>query len=150
MIKILFICHGNICRSPMAECILKKLVKDAGREKEFYIDSAATSYEEYQNPIYSAARDILQRHDIPVAKHYARVIEKKDYAAFDLIIGMEQINIRNMLRIFGGDPEGKIHLLMDFTETPGEVDDPWYSRRFEEVYQQIYRGCRGLLEKYNA
>ena len=147
MTKILFICHGNICRSPMAEFVMKELVRGAGREKEFRIESAATSYEEIGNPVYPPARRELAAHGISCAGKRARHLEKEDYAAFDYMIGMDEMNLRNMKRICGGDPEGKMFLLRDFTEEPGEIDDPWYTGKFGEVYLQILRGCRKLLEK---
>ena len=147
MIKILFICHGNICRSPMAEFIMKKLVRDAGREEEFRIESAATSYEEIGNPVYPPARRELAAHGISCSGKTARHLEKEDYKAFDYLIGMEKINLRNMERICGGDPEGKMYRMRDFTDHPGEIDDPWYTGRFAEVYEQILEGCRGLLAR---
>ena len=150
MIKILFICHGNICRSPMAEFVMKKLVRDAGREAEFEIASAATSYEEIGNPVYPPARRELAAHGITCAGKTARHLEKSDYDAYDLLIGMERVNLRNMQRICGGDPAGKMHLLRDYSDDPGEIDDPWYTGRFGEVYGQILAGCRGLLESCGA
>ena len=147
MIRILFICHGNICRSPMAEFIMKKLVRDAGREEEFRIESAATSYEEIGNPVYPPARRELAAHGISCEGKTARHLEREDYRAFDYLIGMERMNLRNMERICGGDPEGKMFRMRDFTDQPGEIDDPWYTGRFAEVYEQILEGCRGLLAK---
>ena len=146
MIKILFVCHGNICRSPMAEYVMKTLVKDAGLSDRFEIASAATSYEEIGNPVYPPARRELQKHGIRCDGHHARHLEREDYAHYDYLIGMERVNIRNMLRILGGDPEGKLSLLMAFTGSDDEIDDPWYTGRFEEVYRQIDRGCRALLQ----
>ena len=146
MIKILFICHGNICRSPMAEYIMKDLVKKSGRENEFQIASAATSMEEIGNPVYPPARRKLREHGIIAEGHHARRMERSDYREYDYLIAMEQYNVRNMLRILGSDPEGKIHLLRDFTDHPGDIDDPWYSGDFTTAYQQIEEGCQGLLE----
>jgi len=148
MIKILFVCHGNICRSPMGEYILKDMVTKAGRADDFYIASAATSTEELGNPVYPPARAELARHDISCEGHHARQITRKDYEEFDYIIGMDAWNIRNMRRAWQGDPEGKIHMMMDYTDRPGaEVDDPWYTRDFAKAYGDISEGCRGLLEE---
>ena len=146
MIKILFVCHGNICRSPMAEFVMKDMVKKAGLEKAFYIGSAATSTEEIGNPVYPPARKKLAEHGISCAGKTARQLRRSDYAEYDLLIGMDQANLRNMLRICGGDPEGKLHLLMDFTDRPGEVADPWYTNDFEATWRDVEEGCRGLLE----
>ena len=145
MISILFICHGNICRSAMAEYIMKEMVKKAGREKEFLIESAATSTEEIGNPVYPPARRVLNSHGIRCDGHAARQITRADYDRFDLLIGMDRWNIRNMERVFHGDPEKKIHLMSEFGHFSGEVDDPWYTGRFEEVYGQLEDGCSGLL-----
>ena len=145
MKKVLFVCHGNICRSPMAEMILKQLVREMHLESQFTISSAATSTEEIGNPVYPPARAELARHGIPVEKRGARQLTRADYAAYDLLIGMDNANIRNMNRMLGGDPEGKIHRLMDFTNRPGEVSDPWYSDRFDIAYRDILEGCQGLL-----
>ncbi len=147
MIKILFVCHGNICRSPMAEFVMKDLVRKAGLEREFRIESAATSFEEIGNPVYPPARRELAAHGITCAGKTARHMEKDDYAAYDYLIGMDAYNLRNMRHICGRDPQGKIHLLRDFTDDPGEIDDPWYTGRFAEVYDQILEGCRGLLRQ---
>lgn len=145
MIKILFVCHGNICRSPMAEYVMKDLVKKAGLADRFVIRSAATSTEEIGNPVYPPARRKLAEHGIRCDGHAARQLRKSDYAAWDLLIGMDNANFRNMNRICGGDPEGKIHLLMDYTDRPGEVADPWYTNDFERTWRDVEAGCRGLL-----
>lgn len=145
MKKILFICHGNICRSPMAEMIMKHLVRERGLEGQFSIASAATSTEEIGNPVYLPARAELARQGILVEKRGARQLTRRDYADYDLLIGMDNANIRNMHRMLGGDPEGKIHRLMDFTARPGEVSDPWYSDRFDIAYRDIREGCEKLL-----
>lgn len=147
MISILFVCHGNICRSAMAEYIMKDMVKKAGREKEFLIESAATSTEEIGNPVYPPARRVLNSHGIRCDGHAARQITRTDYDRFDLLIGMDRWNIRNMERVFHGDPEKKIHLMSEFGHFSGEVDDPWYTGRFDEVYGQLQDGCSGLLSK---
>jgi len=146
MTKLIFVCHGNICRSPMAEFVMKDLVKKAGLENEFHIESAATSTEEIGNPVYPPARRELDKHGIGCAGHAARQLRREDYEGFDLLVGMDQANMRNMRRICGGDPEGKIRLLMDFTDRPGEVDDPWYTGDFETTWRDVLEGCRGLLK----
>ncbi len=147
MTKILFVCHGNICRSPMAEYVMKDLVKQAGLEKEFSIASAATSTEEIGNGVYPPARRKLQEHGIACTGHAARQLRQSDYQAYDLLIGMDRANLRNMLRICGGDPEGKISLLMDHTSRKGEVADPWYTGDFETTWQDVLEGCQELLEQ---
>jgi len=145
MIKILFVCHGNICRSPMGEFIMKDLVKKAGREEEFHIESAATSTEEIGNPVYPPARRKLAEHGIGCAGKTARQLTKADYDRFDLLIGMDSANIRNMNRICGGDPEGKIRMMMDYTDRPGDVSDPWYTGDFEATWNDVLEGCTNLL-----
>ena len=145
MTRILFVCHGNICRSPMAEFIMKDLVKKAGLEDRFQIASAATSTEETGCPVYPPARRKLAEHGIGCAGKTARQLTRSDYAGYGLLIGMDRANIRNMNRICGGDPEGKIHPLLEYAGRPGEVDDPWYTGDFETAYQDILAGCRGLL-----
>ena len=146
MIKILFVCHGNICRSPMAEFVMKDLVKQAGLENRFYIESAATSTEELGNPVYPPARRKLAEHGIDCKGKTARQLKNFDYGKFDLLIGMDRANLRNMHRICGGDPDGKLHLLMDYTGRPGDVADPWYTGDFETTWRDVLAGCRGLLE----
>ena len=145
--KILFVCHGNICRSPMAEYVMKDLVKREGLEDECSIASAATSTEEIGNGVYPPARRKLQEHGISCAGHAARQLRQADYQAYDLLVGMDRANLRNMLRICGGDPEGKISLLMDHTSRRGEVADPWYTGDFETTWQDVLEGCQGLLEQ---
>ncbi len=145
MIRILFVCHGNICRSPMAEFVMKDLAAKAGREAEFHIESAATSTEEIGNPVYSPARRKLAEHGIGCEGKTARQMRRSDYERFDLIVGMDAWNMRNMLHICGGDPEGKLRLLMDFTQRPGDVADPWYTRDFEATWRDVTEGCRGIL-----
>ena len=145
--RILFVCHGNICRSPMAEFVMKHLVERAGRSHEFYIESAATSTEEIGNPVYPPARRKLAEHGIGCAGKTARQMTRSDYNRFDLIIGMDKWNMRNMLRICGSDPEEKLHLLMDYTERPGEVADPWYTGNFDATWRDVLEGCTQLLNK---
>ena len=145
MTKILFVCHGNICRSPMAEFVMKDLVKKAGLEERFQIASAATSTEEIGNPVYPPARRKLAEHGIDCAGKTARQLTKADYARYDLLIGMDRANIRNMNRICGGDPDGKIKLLLDYTDRPGDVADPWYTGDFDATWRDVLAGCGGLL-----
>lgn len=146
MKKVLFVCHGNICRSPMAEMLLKHLVRQRGIADQFEIASCAVSREEIGNPIYPPARAELARHGVPCEKRGARQLTRQDYRDYDYLIAMDNWNIRLMQRILGGDPEGKCCLLMDFTAHPGEVSDPWYSDRFDVAYQDILEGCEGLLK----
>ena len=146
MIKILFICHGNICRSPMGEFVMKDLVKKAGLEDQFSIASAATSTEEIGNSVYPPAQHKLAEHGISCAGKTARQLTKADYQRYDLLVGMDHANIRNMNRICGGDPEGKIHLLLEYAGRNGEVADPWYTGDFEATWQDVLSGCTGLLE----
>lgn len=145
MIKILFVCHGNICRSPIAEFVMKDLVRKAGRAAEFSIVSAATSTEELGNPVYPPARRMMAAHGIDCTGKTARQLRKADYAQYDYLIGMDQANFRNMQRMCGGDPDGKIHLLLDFTDRPGQVADPWYTGDFQATWEDVLEGCDGLL-----
>jgi len=146
MIKVLFICHGNICRSPMAEFVFKDMVKRAGLSDSFEIASAATSAEELGNSVYPPARRKLREHGIDCAGKTARQITKRDYEKYDLIIGMDGANMRSMRRAFGGDPEGKLRLLLEYAGRPGEsVADPWYTGNFDAAWNDIYAGCEGLL-----
>ena len=145
MIKILFICHGNICRSPMAEFVMKDLVKKAGLEREFSIASAATSTEEIGCPVYPPARRKLAEHGIGCAGHAARQLTAADYARWDYLVGMDGANLRNMRRICGGDPEGKISLLLDWADRSGDVADPWYTGDFDATWRDVLAGCSGLL-----
>lgn len=150
MIKVLFLCHGNICRSPMAEFILKDMVTKKGLDEQFQIASGATSTEEIWNgvgnPVYPPARDELAKHGISCEGKQAVRIKKEDYDQYDFLIGMDFANIRNMKRIFGGDPEGKIKLLMEYAGASREVADPWYTGKFDVTYRDILTGCEALFE----
>ena len=150
MTRILFVCHGNICRSPMAEFVMKDLVKKAGLESQFHIESAATSTEEIGNPVYPLARRKLAEHGIDCAGKTARQLRNSDYDNFDLLIGMDRANLRNMHCICGGDFAGKLHLLMDYTDHPGDVADPWYTDDFETTWRDVLEGCQGLLEQLHS
>lgn len=147
MIRILFVCHGNICRSPMAAYVMRDMVDKAGLSDRFIINSAATSREEIGNPVYPPARRKLAEHGITCERHAARQLRSSDYDEYDLLIGMDHANIRNMQRMCGGDPNEKIRLLLDYTDRPGqEVADPWYTGNFEATWRDVEDGCRGLLQ----
>lgn len=146
MVKILFVCYGNICRSPMGEFIMKDLVSRAGLSEKFYIASAATSREEIGSPVYYLAKEKLSEHKISCEGKRAVQITKSDYGKYDYILGMENMNIKSILRIVGGDPDGKVFRLLDFTDRPGDIADPWYTRNFDLAYDEIYVGCEALLE----
>ncbi len=150
MTKILFICHGNICRSPMAEFVMKDQVKKAGLSDQFHIESAATSTEEIGNPVYPPAWRKLAEHGIDCAGKTARQLASSDYGKYDLLIGMDRANLRNMRHICGGDRDGKMHLLMDYTDRPGDVADPWYTGDFETTWRDVLEGCRSLMECLNS
>lgn len=143
--KILFVCHGNICRSPMAEFVMKRLVSEAGCGDRFEIASAATSTEEIGNPVYPPARRKLAEHGISCDGKRARQITLEDYLYYDVIIAMDRNNLRNLRRMLGEDTEGKISLLMDYTVRPGDVADPWYTGDFEATWRDVLEGCQGLL-----
>lgn len=146
MIRILFVCHGNICRSPMAEFVLKDMVKKAGLADRFEIASAATSTEEIGNPVHRGTREKLRQVGISVAGKTAVQLRKSDYDKYDYLIGMDEWNIRNMLRMLGGDPEGKIHKLLEFAGSRRDVADPWYTGDFETTYQDVVTGCKELMK----
>jgi len=143
--KIMFVCLGNICRSPMAEFIMKKLVSDLGYSDEIYIASSATSTEEIGNTVYPPAKAELARHGIGCEGKTAVQLKKEDYEKYDMFICMDSMNRRNILRIFGSDNDEKVRKLMTFTSRGGDVDDPWYSGDFATTYRDIYDGCEGLL-----
>ena len=144
--RILFICHGNICRSPMAEMIMKELVRREGLEDVMTIASCATSTEEIGNPVYPPARAELARRGIPCERRGARQLTRRDYAEYDLLLCMDSFNVRNALRIVGSDPEGKIHKLLEYAGRADDVADPWYSDRFDIAYEDILSGCQALLD----
>ena len=146
MVKILFICHGNICRSPMAEFIMKDLVRQAGREGDYRIDSAATSREEIGNDMYPPAKRCLRGHGVPFTPRAARQVTPADYDEYDLLIIMDALNRRNLNRIIPDDPDGKIRTLLSFTGRDGVIDDPWYTDDFETAYRDIRRGCEALFQ----
>ena len=150
MVNILFVCHGNICRSTMAQYVMEDLVRKAGLEKEFFIDSAATSTEEIGNPPHYGTRQKLREMGVPCGDNRARQLTRRDYADFDLLIGMDDANLRNMRRMLGGDPDGKLHLLLDYTGRPGSIADPWYTGNFDDTWRDVLEGCQGLLEALRA
>lgn len=145
MIKILFVCHGNICRSPMAEFVMKDLVKKEGLEDLFYIESAATSTEEIGNPVHYGTRNKLSSYGISTAGKYARRMTKKDYESFDYLIGMDKYNISNIHKIVGSNPDKKIYKLPEFAGTSKDIADPWYTGNFDETYDDVLEGCKALL-----
>ena len=147
MIKVLFICHGNICRSTMAEYVMKDMVKKAGLEHKFYIDSAGTSREEIGNPVHHGTRKKLQQENIPCGNHKARQLTKDEYTQFDYLIAMDSWNVKNIMRIIGSDPEGKVSKLLDFTNRKGDIADPWYTGNFDQTYEDVKEGCECLLQK---
>ena len=146
MIKILFVCHGNICRSPMAEFVMKDLVKKESAEENFFIASAATSTEEIGNGVHRGTKRKLAEHGISTEGKFAVRLTAEDYGKYDYIIGMDTYNIRNIMRIIGSDPENKVYKLLDFAGG-GDIDDPWYTGDFDATYDSVLGGCRGLMDK---
>ncbi len=147
MIKILFVCHGNICRSTMAEFVFRDMISRAGQSKEFYIESAATSREEIGNDTHPGTKAKLRENGIPFERRSARQMVKQDYKEFDYIIGMDDANVRNIMRICGGDPEHKIAKLLDYAGMDRSIADPWYTGNFDETYDDVVQGCEALLEE---
>ncbi len=147
MKKIMFVCHGNICRSPMAEFVFRKMVSDRGLGGEFFIASSATSTEEIGNPVYPPARRELLSHGISPDGKYAVQLSRTDYEKYDLFVGMDSANVRNMLRMFGSDPDSKIKKLLDYTDRGGDVADPWYTGDFKATYRDVSDGCEALLDQ---
>lgn len=147
MIKILFVCHGNICRSPMAECVLQDMLAKNGLAGQIEVSSAATSTEEIGNPVHPGTLRVLRKQGITSCDHRAVQLKQADYTHYDLIVGMDSANLRNILRITGGDVKGKVHRLLDFTNTPGEIADPWYTGDFDATFCDVYAGCLALLER---
>lgn len=150
MTKIMFVCHGNICRSPMAEFIFKDMIRKQGLDQDFVVRSCATSTEEIWgdvgNPVYPPAQRELKKHGISCEDKRAVQLKKSDYDKYDLFIAMDSMNLRNIGRIFGNDPQNKVHKMMDYTDRKGDVADPWYTGRFDVTYTDILDGCKGLLE----
>lgn len=146
MVKIMFVCHGNICRSTMAEFWMKHVVKQAGREKEFYIASSATSTEEIGNPVHHGTKKKLAEFGISTAGKQAVQLTKSDYEKYDYFLGMDSANIRNMLRIFKTDPENKVSRLLDFTDNPRDIRDPWYTGNFDETFDDVSEGVKAFLD----
>lgn len=147
MIKVLFVCHGNICRSTMAEYVMKYLIIQEGLSDEFYIDSAATSREEIGNGVHRGTRDKLKEVGIPCGNHRARQMTIRDYEEFDYIIGMDTWNIRNIMHIIGTDAKRKVSMLLDYTDRGGmDIADPWYTGNFDKTYEDVLEGCSGLLK----
>lgn len=147
MHKILFVCHGNICRSPMAEFVMKDLVRKAGRESDFLIESAATSTEEIGNDMYPPAKEKLRREGIPFTRRAARQITAADYQKYDLLIGTDEENLYYMNKRWNNDPDDKIRLLLEFAGSTRPIADPWYTGNFDQTYLDVVEGCEALLRK---
>ena len=145
MIKILFVCHGNICRSPMAEFVMKDLVRKAGREEQFIIASKAARRDELGHDTHYGTKAKLRQMGVPFEKRKATLLSKSDYDTYDYLIAMDRENVSDMLRLFGGDPDKKIHMLLEFADLKREVADPWYTGNFDETYEDVLMGCKGLM-----
>ena len=147
MIKVLFICHGNICRSTMAQFVFQNMVNQSGCQADFYISSAATSREEIGNGPHYGTVQKLRQVGVPVLEHRARQMTRRDYDEYDYLIGMDQANIRNMNRIAGGDPDGKIYKLLSFAGSGRDVADPWYTGDFDATYEDVFEGLTAFLKE---
>lgn len=147
MTKVLFVCHGSICRSPMAKYVFQDIVDKAGLTNDFFVDCAAMTYEEIGNPVYPPVRQILTAKGIDCSGYAARHIKKEDYRNFDYIIGMDAENMWDLKSEFPDDSDNKIYRLLDFTERPADISDPWYTRKFDYCYEQVLKGCKGLLQR---
>lgn len=145
--RVLFVCHGNICRSPMAESVMTDLIRQRHLDHQFYINSAATSREEIGNTPHYGTVAKLRQMGIPLVPHRAVQMTKQDYAEYDYLIGMDSANIRNMMRIVGGDPDDKIYKLLSFADSGRDIADPWYTGNFDETYEDILEGCNAFLQK---
>ncbi|MGN1080888.1 MAG: low molecular weight protein-tyrosine-phosphatase [Acutalibacteraceae bacterium] len=149
MTKIMFVCHGNICRSPMAEFVFKNIVSEHGVSNEYVVSSSATSREEIGNPVYPPVQAVLRRHSVPVEPHFARQFTVEDYENYDYVIIMDSVNRRNLLRIIGEDSQNKVHTLLSFAGLECDISDPWYSGEFERSFSDVVLGCTALFEYLN-
>jgi protein-tyrosine phosphatase len=147
MKRIMFVCHGNICRSPMAEFVFKEMVRKQGLSDEIEVLSSATSTEEIGNDIHYGTRRVLDKYQVPYTRREAVQLSRSDYNRYDLFVGMDSANLRNMIRIFGSDPDKKVLKLLDLTDRGGDVADPWYTGDFETTYRDICEGCDALIKK---
>ncbi len=145
--RVLFICLGNICRSPMAEFVMKKLILEAGLGDRILVASAATSTWEIGNDIHHGSRAVMRRHGVPFDRRRAVLMTRADYEKYEYLVGMERENLSDMKRITGGDPDGKMHLLLSFAGEDGDIADPWYTGDFDSTYADVLKGCQGLLER---
>ena len=147
MVRILFVGHGSICRSPMAKYVLQDMVDRRGIAGDFYIDCAAMTYEEIGNPVYPPVRQVLNSKGINCDGYAARHVRRDEYSDYDYIIGMDAENMRDLNYEFGPDPDDKIYRLLDFSDRPRDIDDPWYTRKFDKCYEEVVEGCQGLLKR---